>query len=524
MTMTDPTLASDGDLIDPPERVPVEVMDRPAGPGVQLPPETTGATLATVGPPERTVADSNLERAAEAAMAMPGLPGRDEFLMLAVQARLISMSAGAPAAVRNNPHLAFHMAMLGRDLGISVTAAIEQIDVIGYKPAAKTYEEQYADVQLSISPELLNGQIRRLGLGSIRPKFRDAERCVAVAVTPDGEELGETEFTWKEAIQAGLVDPRCEDAFAHWAKPNVPAGDAWKQENRCRCRQGWRTYPRRMLWWRAAGYAASDYFPEASIGLYSPEELGAVVDADGRPIDPATVELPEGYEPPELPPAPADPLDDPLFPAEGTVADDLASEVRAMTARLAAIKAAGEDPAEQLRQLWVEQHEDGARKTPPWGHERFRRRHLTRARAITKSVEDTIKRGQFGDEVKQVWATATAGGAGFGPGTLPPEGQDFQAGAGKTPQQLARERRARETSVAVGASETAEGSSAPSEPPAAAEATQERAETEGQPVEPTLVCTGCGEPFAVTASGKPSTGAMGRSVDWPNYHRGCEPF
>lgn len=528
------------------ERPHVEVVDRPAGPPVDLPEETTGAAVERYESP----AVSSLERAAEAAMAMPGLPGRDEFLMLAVQARLISMSAGAPEAVRNNPHLAFHMAMLGRDLGISVTAAIVQIDVIGYD---KSKADPYENVQLSISPELLNGQIRRLGLGSIRPKYRDADRCVAVALTPDGEELGETEFTWAEAQQAGLVDRRCANAFDHWTNPNTKAGEEWKNDNKCRCRQGWRTYPKRMLWWRAAGYAATDYFPEASIGLYSPEELGAVVDAEGRPIDPTTVELPEGYEPKAIEPPPPDPADDVL--AEAEAGSDLATLRDTIRAQVDAITVVPE-AAEALRLLWEETTEaqDGGepvRKTPPFG--RLRRRHMVRVRAIVKSVEDRLKRGEWGDEAKAAWANAAVAGAGFGAGNgdEKPNGDDVQPG-GKSPHDLARERRAREAraevAAAVEAAHANEGEEVPGTPQDAGvgsdvQTTPEpagEAETGAEAPEiddseavaleaydsqvSGVTCKGCGKDFAVTASGKPSPGPMGRSKDHPEYHRTCEPF
>jgi len=245
--------------------------------------DTAAIERAEVVPaPQQTPQATALERAAEAAIAMPGLPGRDEFLALAMQARMLSLSGAAPEAVRNNPHLAFHLAMVGRDLGISPTAALALIDVINTSKGP----------QLSLSPQLLNGQIRRLGLGSIRPLVQERDRCVAGAYDPHGNLLGETEFTWADAIDAGLVMPDCQPG-AHSPKCLNHQSKSWE-----RCNQGYRTYPRRMMWWRASGFAANDWFPEAGLGLYSPEELGAVVDDDGRPIDPAQVALPEGYTDP----------------------------------------------------------------------------------------------------------------------------------------------------------------------------------------------------------------------------------
>jgi len=231
-----------------------------------------------VAVPDQQVMPSAIERAAEAALAMPGVPGRDEFLGLAMQARVLSLSGAAPEAVRNNPHVAFHVAMVGRDLGISPSAALQLIDVIKTK----------GGYQLSLSPQLLNAQIRRLGLGAIRPVVQERNRCIAEAVGPDGTVLGQTEFTWDDARDAGLVGKACE-----------PGDHVISRDGKCGCNQGYRTYPRRMMWWRASGFAANDWFPEAGLGLYSPEELGAVVDDNGRPVDPSTVALPEGYTDPK---------------------------------------------------------------------------------------------------------------------------------------------------------------------------------------------------------------------------------
>lgn len=146
-----------------------------------------------------------IERAAQAAIDNPGIPGRDEFLSLAAQARILSLSAAAPKAVQNDPHLAFHVAMIGRDLGISPSAALELIDVIegtrGKPP------------QLSLSPQLLNGQIRRLGLGSIVPAIKTDRICVAVVLGPNGR-----------------LDPRCKRTWPdHWRDEHDPTA-------RCECR------------------------------------------------------------------------------------------------------------------------------------------------------------------------------------------------------------------------------------------------------------------------------------------------
>jgi hypothetical protein len=250
-------------------------------------------------------ADQAVIAAADAAVAMPGVPGRDEFLSLAMQARMLSMSGAAPAAVRNDPYVAFHVAMVGRDLGISPSAAMELVDVIPGREGPR----------LSLSPQLMNGQIRRLGLGEIVKAEATPSTCTAVAIGPGGRDrrcrliwpdhvpecmcdvLGSGTFTWEDARMGGLVGPNCQPGQHVKDQNRSSSGRSWKV---CGCNQGYITYPARMLWWRASGYLADDVFPEAGLGLYSPEELGAVVDQDGRPIDVASVELPEGYEPPAV--------------------------------------------------------------------------------------------------------------------------------------------------------------------------------------------------------------------------------
>lgn len=262
-------------------------------------PEVVKAQLAVRDP-----RNDAIEAAAQAAVELPGVPGRDEFLALAMQARMLCMSGAAPKAVRNNPYVAFHIAMVGRDLGISPSAALELIDVIDGRNGP----------QLSLSPQLMNGQIRRLGLGEIVKGHSDAASCTAIAIGPGGRDrrcrlqwpehvedcscdvLGHLTFTWEDAQMAGLVGPNCKPGAHVKDQQRSSNGRSWKV---CGCNQGYIAYPQRMHWWRASGYLADDTFPEAGLGLYSPEELGAVIDDQGRPIDPATVALPEGYDEPQ---------------------------------------------------------------------------------------------------------------------------------------------------------------------------------------------------------------------------------
>ena len=241
------------------------------------------------------------------AIESAGTPGRDEFVSLCMQAKLLSMSSAVPKGLRGNAPLCLHVAMIARDLGISPATGVNLID---YIPDDK--KNPQAGGQLSLSPELINGQLLRLKLGRILPLVSDAAHCVAVAVESGGGierdvdgkviairgEIDRYEFNWDMAMRAGLVDSRCPDPMgAHWVRPN--AKEPWKYENKCNCRSGYVSYPERMHWWRASGYLAHNTFPQAMLGMYTAEELGAYVDEDGHAIDPTTVQLPEGYN--ELP-------------------------------------------------------------------------------------------------------------------------------------------------------------------------------------------------------------------------------
>ena len=268
---------------------------------------------------ERQRANDVIENAA--ALALESSPlHHDEFMTLAMTAKMLSMSGAAPKYVRGNPHVAFHIALIGRDLGISPTLALNLIDIIPGKDK---------ELEISLSPQLRAAQVKRLGIGILKPVWQKPDRAVWVALTNGGQVdhrctsllpdahfmrkdsdgaivescscfgiIGVTEFTWENAINAKLVDGRC--------RPSTHVND-------CKCKYNWKTYDFRMCSWRAGGYCADDFFPEAAVGLYSPDELGAVVDVEGRAIDPSTIDMPQGYEPPQRATSPLRQMADPAL-------------------------------------------------------------------------------------------------------------------------------------------------------------------------------------------------------------------
>lgn len=298
--VTDPTLMTDEDVVD------AEVL-----PAVTTPEE------------QATSAHAAIEAAARAAIEQPGIPGRDEFLALAMQARMLAGSALCPRDLRGKPADVLLILLTGRDVGIPVTSALRKVYVV--------------DGQPSLAPQLKLALVRRQGLGVVR---KVAGSCAAWAGArafgPDDKPLGDepTVVTWHDAKLAGLAGVECYPDEIEVPQCDGVTGEALLDEHgvqrvvrqvvgetivhsdvclaprggnggsaadyrngvRVRCKDNWRSYPRRMLWWRAAGYEVDDQFPEVGLGLYSPDELDAMTDEHGRPISPATVALPPGFE------------------------------------------------------------------------------------------------------------------------------------------------------------------------------------------------------------------------------------
>jgi hypothetical protein len=155
------------------------------------------------------------------------------------------------SALSGRPEDVLLVLMTGRALGIDPMTALDQCYVV--------------DSKVTISPKLRLALLHQSGKGRVRPAFVSADRCVGRVLDAAGDIIEEREFTMAD----------------------VPSS--------LRGKNNWKQYPARMLWWRLAGYLLDDHFPEIGLGLYSPDEIGAVTDEDGVPVDPSTVGLPPGY-------------------------------------------------------------------------------------------------------------------------------------------------------------------------------------------------------------------------------------
>lgn len=198
---------------------------------------------------------------------LPNIPGRDEFVALCLEAQLLAKSELVPKALRGKAPDVLLVLLTARDLDIPITAALRTVYPI--------------DGQVSLAPKLLIARIHKLGLGRIVPGECTAESATGTAYGPNGEVYGSFTFTWEDARMAELVGKEC-----------TPTAHKRNSSGRCPCKDNWRKYPQRMLWWRCVGYLVDDHYSEASYGIYAPDELGAITDESGRPIDTTSVPVP----------------------------------------------------------------------------------------------------------------------------------------------------------------------------------------------------------------------------------------
>lgn len=191
-------------------------------------------TSLAVRPRPVTGAVSTLPPAAAATMAPEA-----EFDQLMRLGETLASTGFLPAAVKNAAQ-AVAIILTGRELGIPPMHALRSIDIIKGKPA--------------LSAQLMLAIFHRAG-GQSDWKHTDAERAAIWLKHPaSGREHVET-FTMADAKRAGLTD-----------------GDGWKK------------YPVMMLRWRAVSAGLRIVAPEIIAGMYTPEELGASVDADGAVV------------------------------------------------------------------------------------------------------------------------------------------------------------------------------------------------------------------------------------------------
>lgn len=203
-----------------------------------------------------------------AAPATAGIVSGREWNSFVQQAETIAQTNIVPKDFRGKPHDIIAVALIGREMGLSMMMSMLYVDVIEGRP--------------SVKPELMGARIRSAGHKIKVVEWTD-EVCTLHGIRTDGETLTVT-FTIADARRAGLVKER----------------------------SNWEKWPKAMLWARALAMLGRALFADAIMGAsYVPEELGAHVDVNGAVIDEADitdVEVVEEYRQPTPPP--------PLTPAQ----------------------------------------------------------------------------------------------------------------------------------------------------------------------------------------------------------------
>ena len=170
-----------------------------------------------------------------------GMAHFEQYMLLADR---IARTAMVPTALRGQPDQVLAVVMYGAELGIGPMQALQQINFIEGKP--------------SMAPELMRALIREAG-HKLEVQSSRTE-CVIVGTRGDTGEVGESEFTLNDAVQAGLCSINAE-GNAH-----------------ARSRDGkilpWEKYTKDMLLARATSRIARQMFSDVIAGMsYTPEEV-----------------------------------------------------------------------------------------------------------------------------------------------------------------------------------------------------------------------------------------------------------
>ncbi|MFB7461684.1 recombinase RecT [Streptomyces sp. NPDC056188] len=160
-----------------------------------------------------------------------------------------------PDAYRKQPASVLWAMEYGRALGLDVVTTITTIHVIKGKPC------QSADLML--------GRARSAG-HRVRIKSERTQCVVSIQRHDDLDDETVVDWTLDDAVTAGLCELRNGRPYARDDK-NRPTP--------------WEKFPRAMLRARAIAEAVRIACPEVLHGaIYTPEELGAVVDQEGNPV------------------------------------------------------------------------------------------------------------------------------------------------------------------------------------------------------------------------------------------------
>ena len=133
--------------------------------------------------------------------------------------------------------------LAGQELGFGPFASMTGVNIIQNKPV--------------LAANLMAAAVKRGGKYNYRVTKHSETEC-EIAFFEGGQEVGKSAFTMHDAEQAGLVN-----------------------------KDNWKKYPRNMLFARALSNGQKWYAPDVFNGatVYTPDEMGAVEDADGNIVE-----------------------------------------------------------------------------------------------------------------------------------------------------------------------------------------------------------------------------------------------
>lgn len=170
-----------------------------------------------------------------------------EWTALREQAGAVVRSGFLPKAI-NTPEKAVALMLAGRELGLGPMQSIRSLHIIDGKPV--------------MSAELMAGLAHRRLPGAMLRIIRSTNEVCEVEAGRPGQQATRFSFTMADAKAAGLLG-----------------------------KDNWRKYPAAMLRARCLAAAARATFPDVLLGVYDPDELGAVTDEEGGvvtlPVQPA---------------------------------------------------------------------------------------------------------------------------------------------------------------------------------------------------------------------------------------------
>jgi hypothetical protein len=286
-----------------------------------------------------------------------------------------------PDAYRKQPASVLWAMEYGRALGLDVVTTITTIHVIKGKPT------QSADLML--------GRAREAG-HRVRVKPERTRCVVRIQRHDDLDDETEIEWTLDDAVTAGLCQIKNDRPYARDDK-NRPTS--------------WEKYPRAMLRSRAIAEAVRTACPEVLHGaIYTPEELGEVVDQEGQPV------IVERADTPPVQQAATVVQSTPNGPPQPERRDYLAEAV-------------AETDTERLAAIMDAARESGAPEPYLAALDNIRQAHEAATVEDVRRLYDALKAN--GENAEQLARIAHIGGT--KPGAKPPQQGEQQATPSATP-------------------------------------------------------------------------------------------